>query len=328
MDTVQLPIGLIDAVSNAASEEELFQATADWLPVAMASSRATIARKQGNSLFVKSLSSRSIFDTDLVLPLDGSGFASKAIAHGGPMMISDLRLQGLPLHKPLVDAGYRSLALAPLMSGDLCLGTVNVLHKTPNHFSESDGVRLSCIARWIASRLRVLEQLDEIRHLSQTDMLTGAANRRAFIERAADMYWAFRNGGAPFSLLMIDLDHFKSVNDTYGHAAGDAVLANLAAQFRSAIRKTDLLARLGGEEFAVLLGNSDAAEARKVAERIRTVAEQQIVAYGDESLRVTLSIGITEITGRDSSIDRLMTRADEALYKAKKAGRNCVVLAA
>ncbi|WP_425099783.1 GGDEF domain-containing protein [Tropicibacter sp. S64] len=319
---------MIDAVSDATSERALFQAVADWLPRAMGVSRASLARERDGGLHLTTFSGGRIYRPGTVLPLDDRGVAAQAIARRGAILIGDLATHGREIHKPLVKAGFRSLALAPLMTGDACLGTLHALHEEPDFFEEIDGIRLSCIARWIASKLKVLEQLEEIRLLSQTDMLTGASNRRAFMERAADLHWAYQSSGEPFTLLMIDLDHFKAVNDTYGHAAGDVVLTEFSALFRAAIRKRDLLARLGGEEFGVLLDDCTARAAQVVAERIRQEAEAREIAFGGQRLRVTLSMGLAEVLPEDGGLDTLMSRADAALYEAKKTGRNRVICAA
>lgn len=157
-----------------------------------------------------------------------------------------------------------------------------------------------------------------LERIAATDRLTGAANRASFEERLlAEQQRADR---APFSVLLFDVDGFKRINDTWGHARGDAVLKALVARARATLRSTDMLARWGGEEFAVLLPQTEAAEARMVAEKIRhAVAHEAFERVGE----VTASFGVAMALGGESGAN-LLARADEALYRAKRNGRNRV----
>lgn len=157
--------------------------------------------------------------------------------------------------------------------------------------------------------------------LVREDPLTGIANRRYFFEQAnTEMQRAFRSGA--LSLLMIDLDHFKRVNDTWGHAVGDAVLKNFSVVAREPLRVADLMARIGGEEFAVLLPATTAEGARVVAERIREVVLNQFIEITEGQITYTVSIGVTEMNAVGDSLSSFMKRADTALYRAKELGRN------
>ena len=160
----------------------------------------------------------------------------------------------------------------------------------------------------------------DLQVLADTDPLTGLLNRRSLLQSAAMLLRAEQ----PLSALLIDVDHFKRVNDRLGHAFGDRVLVEIAARCRSALRSGDVLARLGGEEFAVLLPRQDATRAALVAERLRVAIASSPVAGPPEGLVVTVSIGGACAEADDSSIDGLLLRADRALYAAKSAGRDCV----
>jgi len=159
--------------------------------------------------------------------------------------------------------------------------------------------------------------------LADTDPLTGIANRRCFIRHAK--YEALRTGrsGDLWSVVWIDLDHFKSINDRFGHEKGDIVLRTVASRVRSQIRNVDIVARVGGEEFAVLMPSTGIAGATLVAERLCTLVAQEPIADCD----VTCSLGVAE-SARGEAIDAVFRRADAALYDAKEAGRNRVVAAA
>ena len=169
-----------------------------------------------------------------------------------------------------------------------------------------------------------------LQDLATTDELTGAYNRRHFLEVGkAEIARAWRYGH-PISLIILDLDHFKLVNDTWGHEAGDHVLREACRVIKSALRSADILGRHGGEEFAILLPETPPNQAVGVAERLRaSVAEQRVKVAGDAGVSFTVSIGLAGADRvREESIDLLIRKADAAMYKAKEAGRNCVRVAA
>ncbi|MDW3205528.1 MAG: GGDEF domain-containing protein [Alphaproteobacteria bacterium] len=165
----------------------------------------------------------------------------------------------------------------------------------------------------------------DLRQQAETDPLTGLLNRRAFDRQARRAMQAAERHGDPLFLLFLDLDHFKSINDRFGHSAGDRVIQGLAETILATVRETDLSARLGGEEFAILLSRAHAETAHSVAERIRRRIETLTFDGGAAgAFTATLSVGIAA-RDRGDTLDTLMHRADEALYRAKKQGRNQVV---
>ncbi|MBV9829724.1 MAG: sensor domain-containing diguanylate cyclase [Alphaproteobacteria bacterium] len=173
------------------------------------------------------------------------------------------------------------------------------------------------------------QSLDELRRLTTTDQLTGTLNRYAFFERAAAEEMRCRRHGEWMSAIMIDADHFKRVNDVHGHAVGDRVLKSLATVCQGELRGNDVIARLGGEEFAVLLPSTDPAQALRVAERLRAQIEAlEIPLPGNEvPLRITASLGIAATGGGAEEVrkvEELLEMADQALYRAKHGGRNRV----
>ncbi len=159
---------------------------------------------------------------------------------------------------------------------------------------------------------------------ANTDALTGCANRRHFLERANQEFARSLRYGGTLSLLMLDLDHFKSVNDLHGHHVGDLTLQRFVAVCQEAIREEDLLGRLGGEEFAILLPETEREKAVDAAERIRTAVEGSGVPIGEGVLHITASIGVATLDKEDVGIETMLGRADEALYLAKNRGRNRV----
>lgn len=175
-----------------------------------------------------------------------------------------------------------------------------------------------------AERIFALEQtLSEVTRDALTDVLTGLANRRAFDAALRD---AAAAGGRDASLLLLDIDHFKAINDSMGHLAGDVTLRDLAERLRLKICKDDLLARYGGEEFAAVLTETDRVAAAELAEQLRRSVEELSFSFEGRPYSVTISLGVASIHGDESLIPQaLIRRADECLYRAKREGRNRVV---
>ncbi len=171
---------------------------------------------------------------------------------------------------------------------------------------------------------RLAEQAVEIQaHISRslTDPLTGLPNRRAFNDRLEERMSAWRRRQEPFSLLLLDVDHFKALNDQHGHRTGDAVLAAVGRVLRGAVRREDAVARYGGEEFAVLLPDITAKRATQVAEQVREAVARMLVNHDGKKIAITISGGLAAIEGPDTA-ETLIEKADAALYVAKASGRN------
>jgi diguanylate cyclase (GGDEF)-like protein len=177
-----------------------------------------------------------------------------------------------------------------------------------------------------------IEQIDDkekaLRLLAATDVLTGLPNRREFMARGLDEILRARRYNSHVCVMMMDIDHFKKVNDTWGHAVGDDVIRQVACVIRDVCRLVDVIGRIGGEEFAMLLGQTDTEGALIVAERLReTVAGCAVSLAGGQTLSVSISIGVAAMTQEDDDLSHLLARADAALYEAKQRGRNRVCLA-
>jgi diguanylate cyclase (GGDEF)-like protein len=163
-----------------------------------------------------------------------------------------------------------------------------------------------------------------LRSLSDTDQLTGLFNRRMMMRRLDNEYARHRRSGPGFSMLMLDIDHFKRINDTYGHGVGDQVLVGLARVLSSCTRQTDTLARTGGEEFMLLMPQTDSAGALVRAQRLCDAVANARLATDSGELAITISVGAATVQVSDQTDDRLVSRADAALYRAKEGGRNRV----
>lgn len=166
----------------------------------------------------------------------------------------------------------------------------------------------------------------QLQLLSSTDRLTGLYNRGHWEGSLKAAYARHQRYGNALSLVMLDIDHFKHVNDTYGHQAGDKVIEQLAQLLREHARESDVAGRYGGEEFGVVLSDTDRAGARIFAERLRQAVEHLLVQYNGQDIRFTISLGVADLSAPANDHAELIARADQALYTSKKTGRNRVTV--
>jgi diguanylate cyclase (GGDEF)-like protein len=175
----------------------------------------------------------------------------------------------------------------------------------------------------LVDQTRSLEQANfELKTKASTDSLTELLVRRAFLERCNVEIDRSRRQGRPLTLVVVDLDHFKRVNDNYGHATGDLVLKTFASILRRDLRSIDVAGRWGGEEFVVLMPDTSLADALAVIERIRVIVSQQSFPSPADRLEVTMSAGLAEFDGTTQDPEHIVAQADKALYEAKRLGRN------
>jgi diguanylate cyclase (GGDEF)-like protein len=167
---------------------------------------------------------------------------------------------------------------------------------------------------------------DRLQRLAALDALTGAFNRRFGMARLREEFGRAVRSRAPLGVIIFDIDHFKRVNDTYGHLLGDRVLARMAKAVRPVVREGDVLVRYGGEEFLLVLPAASRADAAKIAERLRYLVEETSIADGEQTVRVTISLGVTSYPEFDAADElELLALADKLLYNAKESGRNRVI---
>jgi len=188
-------------------------------------------------------------------------------------------------------------------------------------------VLISDVTELKQTQTKLMELVTELNTQAVTDVLTGLANRRRFWEQGKLELARAARYNFPLFLVMLDIDKFKSINDGFGHAAGDMVLQNLAQTLKGVLRETDVVGRLGGEEFGILLVQTNERDARIVAERLRQTVEKAEVGFEGLSLRYTVSLGLAAAQKNETSLEELVKRADQALYKAKETGRNRVCYA-
>ena len=174
--------------------------------------------------------------------------------------------------------------------------------------------------------LELIIAKEESEELARTDVLTGLNNRRSFFEMGEMILKNTKRYGHSLSVVMLDIDNFKSINDTYGHAKGDTVLKSIAKSLSQGVRGSDFIARVGGEEFAIILQETNLTSAQELIERLRAAIELTNISIESQDLNVTASFGIAQFEAENDDFDKLLSKADIALYQAKKGGRNKVVI--
>jgi diguanylate cyclase (GGDEF)-like protein len=223
-------------------------------------------------------------------------------------------------------ADLRSLLILPLRKEKSApLGALVLAARKPGVFHRLHRELLELIAKQVAIRIDLALAHEQINRLATTDGLTGLANHRAFQQAFRTMLQRARRNSTSLCLLLCDVDHFKGVNDTFGHPFGDTVLKAVAGAMAQSVREIDLAARYGGEEFALLLEDSKREGGRKMAERARRAVEALELDHEGQRVSVTMSLGLTVFPDDGDDIPTLIQRADQALYQAKRQGRNRTV---
>lgn len=224
----------------------------------------------------------------------------------------------------LADFRPREVLVDPVLYKGVPLGAIILGSATC--FSNEVRSRLALFRQGMALAFNNALTHDRLQRLAALDPLTGIYNRRFGMGRLHEEFSRAVRATAPLGLMMFDIDYFKKVNDTYGHLAGDRVLVAVAKTARSAVREGDVLMRYGGEEFLIILPAASKENTRTVGERLRRKVEDTVLSEGDQTVRVTISVGVTAYPEPDAANEQeLVKRADEALYRAKESGRNRVV---
>ena len=264
-------------------------------------------------------------------PIEEAGVWVDCVHQRKPVIHNDY---GTLVHRKGLPEGHaevvRELVVPTIHEGQI-VAILGVGNK-PKDYDEQDVGLVSYIADVIWSIIQQkqtdeqIQQLNaQLERLAMMDELTGLMNRRAFFNQGAKEISRTQRHQTPLSLLMLDVDVFKSVNDCYGHAAGDRVLQHVAHKIIENVREMDTVARMGGEEFSVLLPSTGAKDAVKLAERVRQAVERESCQIQDQTIEVTVSIGVASYGENMSSLEAILRHADDSMYQAKHQGRNRVV---
>ncbi len=248
----------------------------------------------------------------------GDSFCRHLIEGHGPLVVPDATAD--PRFRDnvyvLAEGGVRFYAGVPLRTRDgYDVGSLCIIDNTPRSFDAEQLALMEDLAGMALDEL-------ELRLCATTDGLTGAMTRRAFRQEGSRLVALALRHGHDLACIMLDIDRFKAINDSRGHAGGDAVIRAVAGICTDRIRATDLVGRIGGEEFAILLPNTGEPGALEVAEKLRTAIEATPIAIAGEDVRVTASFGVASLGSSAGDLDSLLAHADRALYEAKRGGRN------
>jgi len=260
---------------------------------------------------------------------DETGLVASAVRLGSSLPAKEIDVAKTPVFDSATRLrGLASLRVIPLRTAQKVLGAVVLGARRPAAYGPEAVRQLEVVAMQAAESIYRARLFEQTERLATTDGLTGLANHRTFQGRLDEHVAHAQRYGKKLSLILCDIDHFKSVNDTYGHPVGDLVLKAVARTLAKEARATDVVARYGGEEFAVVMPETDAAGALVIAERIRERIGRLALDTGQGRLQITMSLGVTTFPEDGTTKAALVERADACLYHAKRHGRNRSVAAA
>lgn len=257
----------------------------------------------------------------------GDAVCRQVLSAREPVVIADLAAHPeFREHRLVVDAGLRAYVGVPVWAGEVVEGVLSFLRREPISvpWSEADLAYMELVSGWLGHHLAQARQRQALEQHALSDGLTGLLNRRAAELRLDEELARARRHNEGYALALLDMDHFKAVNDRYGHAVGDEVLKVMARRIEAGLREDDWVARWGGEEFLVFLRNADVREAVFVLERLIAQVKASPVSTGAGPIRVTLSAGVGLPAGDDRSFHHAVEIADTCLYRAKANGRDRV----
>ena len=326
LPSIVIPVEFIGAISHANSIESVLMAAAQRLPALVGCEYSVVTflddDRQISRAFQREGETR-IFGSDTKIYPGTAG--ATVLETGEPQIVDSKMLEEARkgLMPRMYAAGIRVALIAPMRSGGITCGTLTIASKSEQQFRPQQLEFVLAIGKWIASQARLMQQVRRTAQLAETDGLTGLANR-ARLMRVLDGPGALHvpdSQGRIVAVLHIDLDHFKEVNDTLGHAAGDAILIHAAKAMQASVGPKDLVARIGGDEFVVTTrtdpqGHHLVALGQKIAHAVT-----RPVRFGDVEARVGVSMGAALSSPRDNTADRLIGNADMALYEVKRNGR-------
>jgi len=322
--TITLPVAFVSQLTLAEDIASTLNCIAHWLPKIIPAERASICLDAGDeeNLEIYVLSGNEAIPVDTKVPIKNSMVGR---------VFSQKKIEIAPALEEMTENDCQMLSAndlktcmdAPLNKGSSCFGTINIAHSQKDIYGENEAILLQCLANWVANHLFTHYQLDIQKTLAATDSLTGVYNRRTAFNTGQRLMEQWQSSQKDFALLVMDIDHFKEVNDQHGHDAGDHALCEFTRIINTAVRVSDEFARVGGEEFMVIMNGADHAASNDMAKRLQNAISTLEINYKQQSFSFTMSIGITHPKNEDKHFDDVFCRADKALYQSKNAGRNC-----
>ncbi len=317
------------AILGSRAPEEIARATLHHIQQLIPSDRGTVAifDLQANqmSVFATYGNQQARLGTGALLSPQTFGDLA-SLKRGEPVLIQDTGAltDPAPWALSIMAEGIQSYLKVPLMSGGKLIGSLNLESERAYAFAAEHIEAASVVADSLAIAIQQAQLSEQVHLLAITDGLTGLYNRRHFFELGGQEFKRAKRYRRTLAAIMLDIDRFKRVNDTHGHATGDEVLQTVAARCQRTLRDIDILGRYGGEEFAILLPETDLEAGERVAERLRrTIGEDPIKTRG-QILSVTISLGVAQLLPETASLAELLDCADAGMYRAKQAGRNRV----
>ena len=323
---ISFPVDFVQALAVATSLQEVLDTVSQWIYQLFDAQRVSITLKDdADYLKIYSISGDKAIPLDFRVPIANT-FVGRVFTKKMVLICDDLTTSADLDCIILAQSGMNTCMNAPLLYGDICLGTLNVAHQQSNYYTDLHALELQCLANWISLNISLRLQLKELEYLASTDHLTGAANRRVFTQKIQQAITVFHEQGQAFYFGLMDIDHFKMLNDQFGHTAGDYVLQRIVAITETLMTSPGKFFRIGGEEFAIIFLEQTGYDAVQFFNDIREAIAKAAMDYDDVQLSVSVSIGFTAMSPLDEAPESLLRRADKALYQTKLAGRNRVVM--
>ncbi|MBI3994883.1 MAG: diguanylate cyclase, partial [Nitrospirae bacterium] len=331
---VSVLLEIAKTVGSALDSEELFSIILEKSTQFLQAEQGSIMLldEDRRELTVKAMKGLNKKIVELLKIRPGEGISGKVLSSGSPLVVADIDADNRIVQERRPRYKTKSFISIPLKLDSRTIGVLNISDKiTGEVFSEEDLQLLISIGAYASvaiERSRFYQKTEELKRISITDSLTGLLNRRYFQERISEEIERSRRHHLPLSLIMIDVDDFKAINDGLGHLVGDEVLKILARCFRNCIRTIDVAARYGGEEFTVILPQTAKADAQTIADRICTEVYRLDLPFAraDQKLLLSVSLGLATYPEDAESLEDLVRNADIALYAAKSQGKNRVVV--
>ncbi len=253
----------------------------------------------------------------------GEGVAGWVAKNKKPVLISDVSKDPRFKKVKYQRRQLGSMICAPLMIKRKVIGVISLSTKSAAHRFKEEELELTVL---MSAHISLALENNRLYEISVLDGLTGLYNRRYLEKRLAKEVSYSRRYSKTLTLLMLDIDYFKKLNDTYGHQAGDHALKTVSAQLHDSLREYDIVARYGGEEFSVILPTTSKSKGAMIADRLRENIQNQKIRHRDKDLPVTVSVGLASFPEEADGIETLMARADKSLYRAKESGRNRIAI--
>ncbi|THH35961.1 GGDEF domain-containing protein [Aliishimia ponticola] len=321
-----LPLGFVIELTESHDKEDVIQAYARWVSVIFSCSRTDVALLDPQEELIV----YAIEDGDIKVDGEPHRIRDTILGHVSQTQMALVqrdvtRTSEFPDVARLASRGITSVAVVPLIFAGKALGALGLAFRATETFDDGKMILLETVARCLASYLLLHDQLRQLNDLSITDPLTGSFNRRHFqdVTRAAQDAWV--QAGTPLSIAILDLDHFKAINDTHGHDFGDDVLREVAAVSQDFATGQETFVRLGGEEFCLVMQGTPLPSALARADDLRQRIASMPMDCAGVPVPVTASFGVAALGPGVPDVAAMMRRADEALYAAKHAGRNRVM---